>query len=222
LAGLHLLPLARRGTRVTVITRSAGEARLVERVYERAQLSSRLETRVGGDLPTEGRFDVVLGFNALPLAPRWREYLAHQLALAGEVMVFVTNPASWGARIRRAVDALRGPRPALYAHESMQLEHEIDAMAEVVDRAWVDAPWWPDLFVPTGHTLLSGTVGRFFGRLERGSPFTYDVERWPWLDGTIPLEIRKVLRRHPTFERGPRRFGRAFAHHRAYRIRPKL
>ena len=95
--------------------------------------------------------------------------------------------------------------------------------------AFVDCPWWPDLFVETGETLLSGTLGRLpFGeRFRRGPatpdaaagttpPFLYGPGRFPFFGGDgWHDELAPALRRHPNLERSRHRsLAGLFAHHR--------
>lgn len=164
--GLHLLPLAKRGVRVTVVLPSRAALERVRTVYARAELEHRLETIEGAELPRGRRFDWVLSFNALPLARDWRSLLASLATHAQSLVLFVSHPWSYGTWLVRARRmGARTRKLALFDHAStrkQQLETEIARRGRIEDMAWVDCPWWPDLFVDAGETL-AGTIGSRFG-----------------------------------------------------------
>lgn len=220
--GLHLLPLARRGTRVTVVLPSRRAIAIVREVYARAGLVERLDARVDDRLP-EGPHDLVFAFNALPVVPDWRAYLARAAAAGERLAVIVSNRDSYGALIRRGLRAARGAPTgdALFDHESTDpatLEPELRRHGRVIARDFVDCPWWPDLFVEPGQTLVGGTLGRLRPvRPATPGPFDYDAATFPWAHG-CPPELRRALRRHPVADGRAQALGRALGHHRAYLI----
>ena len=168
--GLHLLPAAVRGARVTVVVPDAEAAEVVRGVYRTVGVEDRLDARVSDNWP-EGTFDVVLTYNALPSVPDWKSHLGEAACHANrQLWVSVTHPASYGVFVRKALRLVqRGPRPMeLFDHPSTKpglLEPELRRYGSIVADAYVDCPWWPDLFVETGETLLTGTLSRLpFGR----------------------------------------------------------
>ena len=232
--GLHLLPAAARGTRVTAIVPDAEGAEVVRGVYRTVGLQERLDVRVGTAWPDE-TFDLVLTYNALPSVPDWRSYLgeaarhAHRLLL-----VSVTHPTSYGVFVRRILRlAQPGPKPLeLFDHPSTrprELEPELLRHGRITEDAYVDCPWWPDLFVETGQTLLTGTLSRlpFGSRFKRrpgaatpaasgAEPFLYGPGRFPLLGGDgWSDELAPALKRHPNLDGGRfRRLSGLLAHHR--------
>lgn len=229
--GLHLMPLAERGTRVTVLVPDESAAAVVAGVYERVGLRDRLDVRASRDWPRGELFDLVLTYDALPFVEDWQGYLASAAAVARRsLLVSVTHPWSYGTFARRILRLVQpGERPfELFDHPSTRervLSRALSRHGEVVLDAFVDCPWWPDLFVPTGQTLLSGTLGRLpFGRRflrpVGGAPdpaeaFLYGPARFPLLGGEgFADELSGALRRHPTFDRSPRPVAAFFAHHR--------
>lgn len=209
IAGLHALPLARRGSDVTVAC--AGEsAELVRAVYAARGLSGRLS--LAPDPP--GTFDLVISFCALE-RPDWRAVLADRLSRARAGIVVVPNRDGWGARVRRLV-----PGTGPWAHESTHpdvLEPELERAGRIAERRFVDAPWWPDVFLETGDTLPRALARR----IGLGGParrFVYDVAHFPHDGAPLPADLARALRRHPSFDdaRGP--WPRVFAHHRAYLV----
>jgi hypothetical protein len=233
--GLHLMPAAALGARVTVVAPDAEGAAVVRGVYETAGLADRLDVRIGPAWP-DGPFDVVLTYNALPSVPNWRAHLSEAAARAERTLVVsVTHPSSYGVYLRRALRLLQpGPKPLeLFDHPSTSarlLEPELRRYGRIVDDAFVDCPWWPDLFVDTGETLLTGTLGRLpLGRrflqgpaapssaaAQADEPFLYGPGRFPFFGGAGWFdELEPALRRHPNGDGGPfRRFAGLFAHHR--------
>lgn len=232
--GLHLLPAAVGGARVTVVVPNAEAADVVRGVYRTVGVEERLDVLASTAWPS-GTFDVVLTYNALPSVPDWRGYLAEAARRARRrLLVSVTHPASYGVFVRKALRlAQPGPRPVeLFDHPSTKpgvLEPELRRHGRIVADAYVDCPWWPDLFVETGETLLSGTLSRlpFGARFRRGSapvtptggvaePFLYGPGRFPFFGGGgWADEFAPALRRHPNLEGSRfRLLSGLLAHHR--------
>jgi len=232
--GLHLIPAAVRGARVTVVVPDAEAAEVVRGVYRTVGLEDRLEVIASAAWPEE-IFDVVLTYNALPSVPDWRGHLAEAARRARRrLFVSVTHPASYGVFLRKALRlAQPGPRPLeLFDHPATRpgaLVPELSRHGRLVGDAYVDCPWWPDLFVETGETLLSGTLGRlpFGGRFRRGpaaaappvdgdEPFLYGPGRFPFFGGAgWTEELAPAIGRHPNLEGSRFRFlAGLLAHHR--------
>ncbi len=220
IGGLHLLPLARRGCRVTVCASDARALDAVAAAYRHAGALDRLTLFQGERLPDE-RFDLVLDFNGLPHVENWRAHLGMLAARARELVVFVTYPFSYGAFVSRALSLLeRGPRaPRQYQHETTlasRLVPELERLGRIRERAWVDCPWWPDLFVQPGATLAQELRDRLHLRLPAPSPrFVYPADSFPY-GGDPPSELVRALGRHPAFDDSV--VAPVFAHHRAYRV----
>ncbi|HJZ88240.1 MAG TPA: hypothetical protein VKN99_23860 [Polyangia bacterium] len=236
--GLHLLGLARRGTRVTVALPDPAALDLVRDVYRLHGAAERLRTlRADPDaeLPAQ-RFDLVLTYNATPLVADWQAYLSRLAPLAARwLVVSVTNPASYGVAIRKLQRLLEPKAPAeLFDHESIRpaaLEPLLARFGRTVEHEYLDCPWWPDLFVPTGQTLLGATLERLPGlsrlaaRLRRapaddhGARFLYGRDRFPLFpDAPEWDELGRALERHPVFDQRGTMLGRLFGHHHAYLI----
>jgi hypothetical protein len=221
IGGLHLLSLARAGTRVTVAANDARALDAAASAYRRAGLEDRLTLFQGDGLPDQ-RFDLVLDFNGLPNVRDWQSHLAMLCRHGRELALFVTHPASYGALASRLLARL-GPEsdaPRQFENETTRrrvLEPELRRHGRVVDRAWVDCPWWPDLFVETGTTLAQDLRSRFGLRRSGGAPrFVYEAPDFPYGQGAPP-ELERTLRRHPVFDGSA--LAPLFAHHRAYRVR---
>jgi hypothetical protein len=232
--GLHLIPAAVGGASVTVVVPDQEAAGVVRGVYRTVGVEDRLEVRVSTEWP-EGCWDVVLTYNALPSVPDWKGYLAEAARRARRrLLVSVTHPASYGVLLRKMLRlAQPGLRPIeLFDHPSTKpgvLEPELMRYGRIVGDAYVDCPWWPDLFVETGETLLTGTLGRLpFGRrFRRGpataapprdgeEPFLYGPGRYPFFGGAgWADELAPALRRHPNLEGARfRSLAGLLAHHR--------
>jgi hypothetical protein len=217
--GLHLLPAAARGARVTVIVPDEAGAEVVRGIYRTVGVETLLDVRVSAAWPDE-TFDLVLTYNALPFVADWKGYLAEAAARARrQLIVTVTHPASYGVLLSKALRlAQLGPRPLeLFDHPSTrprELEPELIRHGRIVGDAFVDCPWWPDLPVDSGETLVSGTLRRlpFGGRFRRGPakataatdsgvPFLYGPGRFPFFGGEgWNDEFAPALRRHPNLE----------------------
>ncbi|MBK7581971.1 MAG: hypothetical protein IPI67_17410 [Myxococcales bacterium] len=221
IGGLHLLPLARTGCRVTV---AGGNVRALEAVaaaYAFAGCTKQLTLLHAPRLP-EADFDLVIDFNGLPNVADWRRHLGELSRSGRELCVFVSYPFSYGAWLSRGLALLeRGPRrPRQYDHECTRervLLPELRRVGELVDRAFVDCPWWPDLFVDAGTTLAGDLMTRLGARQRAPRPrFVYPAAEFPYADGA-PRELEATLARHPVFDAA--RVAPFFAHHRAYRVR---
>ena len=202
--GLHLLPAAVRGARVTVVVPDAEAAEVVRGVYRTVGVEDRLDARVSDNWP-EGTFDVVLTYNALPSVPDWKSHLGEAACHANrQLWVSVTHPASYGVFVRKALRLVQpGPCPMeLFDHPSTKpglLEPELRRYGSIVADAYVDCPWWPDLFVETGETLLTGTLSRLpFGRRFRRGPAAAPPaagsgRAFPLRTGPLPVLRRRRL-----------------------------
>jgi len=235
--GLHLLPAAQAGARVTVVVPDQSAADIVSSVYRLLGLGSQLDVRVSDALPNGEKFDLVMTFNALPFVDDWPTYVADLgRRCRSRLIVSVTNRLSYGVGIRRIMRLVQpGARPMeLFDHPSTLphlLEPKLGELGRITADQYVDCPWWPDLFVETGQTLFTGTVSRLPGgrRWRRPEPtmalpdatrpaekFLYGPERFPFFGGLgYEEELLPALQRHPGFDVSSSRFlQRCFAHHR--------
>lgn len=221
--GLHLLGLAKGGTRVTVVHPDPRARDAVRRVYRSAGCGDRLS--LVSELPEAGH-DLVLGFNFATHVEDWRAHLAALADRADRwVVVFATHPRSYGAWIRRGLRRLEpGPRRAeQFDHPSCEPRVMREALRRhgvVEAEAYVDCPWWPDLFVSAGQSLASASLSRFGLAGRAGPRATYDFgpEDFPFARPELPPRLARALRRHPGFDRLGGPIAGVFAHHRAFRV----
>jgi hypothetical protein len=217
--GLHLIPSARNGARVTVLVPDAEAAEVVRGVYRTVGIEENLDVRVSTEWPDE-TFDLVLSYSALPFVADWRGYLAAAAAHARRhLIVSVTHPTSWGVYVGKALRLARlAPRKLeLFDHpatRSRVLEPELLRYGRIVRDSFVDCPWWPDIPVDSGETLASGILRRLpFGWGRRhmpatpavpegsGAPFLYGPGRFPFFGGEgWNEEFAAALRRHPNLD----------------------
>lgn len=239
--GLHLLGLARKGTRVTVALPDTEALDTVRAIYRLHGVEDRLTTlEVLGDESTlPGNYDLVLTYNALPLVENWRSYLERLAERASRFfLVSVTNPYSYGVGIRKLQRLVESARePELFDHDSIRpsvLGPFLDRFGCIVEHEHLDCPWWPDLFVPTGQTLIGATLTRLpivgewiAARIPSESPqrngapepYLYGRDRFPLFeDGPGYEELAAALKRHPVFDGKGALLGRLFGHHHAYLI----
>jgi hypothetical protein len=241
-SGVHLAGLARRGVRVTSAVPSEAKASLARGVYARVGASG-VEVRVVAD-PMRAAADLapsdlVIAYHSLPLVDDWRGYLHAVAKLARKALVVtVCNPDNWGVAAIRFAGRLRGRRD-LEAPETWRTEvlaPELWSVGRVRDHVYFDAPWWPDLQVTPGQSLLDRTR-QLFGRKRGGLRFTadesgaalaerfvYGPDRWPYFGGDGWYdELFPALVRHPGFDGygGPLRARVAHLHGFVVDMRPR-
>jgi hypothetical protein len=217
-SGVHCVGLAKRGVRVTVATTREEKAAIARGVYAAQGAADRIDVRVLPDpmraaevLPPS---DMVIAYHAVSLVDDWRGYLRAVAKLARKVLVVTEcNPDNWGFAAVRTLAKLRGRRD-LEPPETWRtdvLAPELWSVGRVRDHVYFDAPWWPDLPVSPGQSLLDRARqlagdrrARFSGDVEEAklaSRFVYGPERWPyfggpgWVDELFPAIIK-----HPGFE----------------------
>ncbi len=230
--GLQLLPAAIAGARVTVVCPNAEMAETVDSIYRLLGLSDRLRLIIGPDWPEGETAELVMIFNALAFVPDWRVFLRKTASRSSRFfIVSTTNPLCYGAflcRILRIL-GLKRNETELFDHPSAHrssLEPELRSLGRILDRSYVDAPWWPDLFVKPGDSLISGTLRSLPGRADsarraiqpsaRSLRHSYGPDCYPYLERTE--EDRKIvgeILRQPNADTAPFLFLRPlFAHHR--------
>jgi hypothetical protein len=227
--GVHAVGLARRGVRVLSAVTSEAAAQVARGVYAKA--GGEADVRVvadearAGDLPPS---DLVLAYHALPLVADWRGYLRALAKLARKALVVtVCNPDNWGVTAIRLVGRLRGRRD-LDVPESWKTEAiapELWSLGRVRDHFYFDAPWWPDLQVSPGQSLLDRAKQLVrqrrsdvrFTAEEEGAKlaerFVYGPDKWPYFGGPGWVdELLPALLRHPGFDGSAVRWKARVAH----------
>jgi hypothetical protein len=204
----------------------------VEGVYRHLNLGERLSVHLN-ERPESGpahSADVVLAYNALPLLEEWRPYLETVADHARRYMVIsVTSPFSYGVRLRQLVRRFEtDSRPQLFDHPSTlpeNIEPQLRRFGRILEHEFLDCPWWPDLFVDAGNSLISGTLARlpFVSKFKEGSAakagFRYGPDSFPFFpDEPGYAGFMAAMSHHPTFDSSGEAVSRTFAHHHAYLI----
>ncbi len=234
IAGLHLMGLARRGVRVTVLLPDDEGLDRVRRVYASQGAADRLTTvRADAGATPTGTYDLVVSYNVLPYIADWRGYLRRLLATDARLFfVVVTNPVSYGTFLRRAQRvARRESVRELFDHEVTRravIEPELEARGRIVEHAYFDCPWWPDFLLPARKNLAGdllakvrrpkavGAPGPAEGALR---PFVHGEERYPFFEDAEGYEdMRRSMRLHPVFDRAPEPLARVFGHLHGYLV----
>jgi hypothetical protein len=235
IAGLHLLGRARKGTNIRVELTDATALERVRGVYQHLGLADRLETAAQDqDEPGQTRAELVLTYNALPLIADWRGYLDRVARRSSRyLLVSVTSPFSYGVTIRKAMRIFeRGGPDELFDHPSTRpevIEPVLEQYGRIVEHDFLDCPWWPDLFVETGQSLLTGTLkrlplaGRLLGegakRPATQAGFLYGPRNFPLFpDHPDHHSLTESMKRHPVFDGRGERLARLFGHHHAYLV----
>lgn len=230
LPGIHLIPAAYAGAKVTVICPDETIAGAVHGVYDFLGLVPRLRIIIGSEWPAGETAELVMIFNALAFAPDWRSFLRETASHASRRMIIsTTNAACYGAQVSRMLRAvgLRRRETELFDHPSAHrstLEAEIAPIGTIRERSCVDAPWWPDLFVKPGNSLISGFLKDLPGKAaradaapsERSLKHSYGPGNFPYFQRT-PAEktIIQGILRQPNADTGVfRPLAPLLAHHR--------
>jgi hypothetical protein len=231
--GVHGVGLALRGVRVVSALETEEEAGLARGVYNGCGAKG-VEVRVAprerlAELP---KSDLVLAYHALPEVQDWRAYLATLASLTKKILVVaVCNPDNWGVAAIRTAARLRGVR-GLEPPETWRTEVLAPALwniGRVRDHVYFDCPWWPDLQVAPGQSLVDRAKGFFrrkkgdvrftetFGDVELAAKFVYGPGRWPYFGGPgWGDELMPALLRHPGFDGSPTRLLPRLAHLHAF------
>jgi hypothetical protein len=214
-SGVHLVGLARRGTRVTVATTRDEKAAVARAVYASEGAGDRAEVHVVADpmqaaevLPPS---DLVIAYHSVSLVDDWRGYLRVLARLARKVLVVTEcNPDNWGFASVSMLARLRGRRelapPPTWRTDV--LAPELWSLGRVREHVYFDAPWWPDLPVAPGQSLLDrarqlvrGSGRSDLQQAKLAERFVYGAGRWPYFGGPGWVdELFPAIVRHPAFD----------------------
>lgn len=234
LPGLHMLALARLGGAVTVACPDEKQADRVQSIYRGSGLSDRLQvvTATEPSQLTGQTFDVVILFNPFPYRDDWREFLQAAASIARDrLIVSVANRDSYGALFRRVQKNLRpSGKVDLFDHPATDpkiMRAELERYGHVEIEDFFDAPWWPDLFVDAGDSIVSWVMKSVFGLKPKPRPaapkpegaWSFGAGSYPYFtaDDTIRTGLAAKITTHPTFDRWPKGVvKRFFGHHRIF------
>ncbi|CAN5611255.1 hypothetical protein BH09VER1_BH09VER1_21570 [soil metagenome] len=240
LPGLHLLPLARAGGKVTVACQSKAVSQAVETVYRRAGLLAQLNTiqaRRPDDV-TGQEFDVVLLFNPFPFITEWESFLeAAARRSRTYLIVSVCSRSSYGIAFRRLMKKIKpssGTGLDLFEHPTSDPVFFRSCLAqygEIIEEDYFDVPWWPDFYGGPGDTVLTWMLKQFGWKPKPSPPVPhpplklnhyYPPDSFPYF-GDSPQTLaclRQKIARHPTFDNLPYGLLKSFfAHHRIFVVR---
>jgi hypothetical protein len=243
IGGVHGVGLARRGIRVTAAVLTEEHARLARDVYRVAGGGDHVDVRVVADPMRAAEAlepaDLVIAYHSLPLVEDWRAYLKVAAKLAKKALVVtVCNPENWGVVAIRAAAKLRGVKgmdpPEVWHKET--LAPALWEIGRVKEHVFFDCPWWPDLQVTAGQSLMDRAKQllrqkrkdvRFTANqngAQLAQKFVYDGARWPYFGGPgWTDELMPALLRHPGFDGTVTRFMPRLAHLHAFvvDVRPR-
>mgnify|MGYP001312704564 CR=1 FL=1 len=226
--GVHLLTQAHKGVDVLAVHENDAGADQIRAVYAAHKLTHRLKCQVSSLPPKDCGVDLVFSFNALPLVEDWRAYVAALFSTGAKYVVLaVTNPVSYGVYLRKALRVLEpsSNEPELFDHEATKgdaLTRELKRHGKILRHEYLDCPWWPDLFVSTGQSLLSGTLKRFGLTRKKQAPksFIYGLNSFPYQNADGAKELINAMKKHPGFEDAPHAIARIFGHHQLFVVAP--
>jgi hypothetical protein len=216
--GVHGVGLARRGVTVTSAVTSEEQAEVVRGIYETAAPGGTWSVLVAqpSELGALPQADMVMAYHVCEMADDWRAYLATAASRAKKALVVtVCNPENWGVSILRWTSRLRGlsgmEPPEAWRTEV--LAPVLWKLGRVREHEYFDCPWWPDLQVSPGQSLLDRAKKLFSTRKDEmtftasmqdgklAENFVYGVGRWPYFGGEgYDEELGPALAKHPAFE----------------------
>jgi hypothetical protein len=223
--GLNSIPLAQAGASVDLVLGDASEVALAARVWDALGLSRLLRIRSarGFHLDAEPRsFDLVWNFNSIPQVKNPERLLSEMCeASRSLVLVFTSNTWNYGFplhRLHHRAAREEWTHGDIAMMDDRRIARTLAARGfELVERLYVDTPWWPDIDSPIEE--VAATFLPFLKGLKQGSK---RLERYTWTASNLPYFVpdrRRALEAeldgHFVIER-MRRFPlkALFAHHR--------
>ena len=223
--GLNSIPLAQMGASVELVLGDASELALASRIWDSLGLSDllRVHSPRGFHLDVEPRsFDLVWNFNSIPQVTD-PEGLFSEMCEASRNLVLILTSNTWNYgfplhRLHHRVAREDWTHGDIAMMNGRKIVHALSARGfDVVERLFVDTPWWPDIDSPIEE--VAATFLPFLKGLKGGSK---RLERYTWTARDLPYFVpqrRRALEaeldRHFAIER-TRRFPlkALFAHHR--------
>jgi hypothetical protein len=232
--GVHGVGLARRGVEVTSAVTTEEQAKVARGIYETAAPGGPWKVVVASpsDLASLPQADMVVAYHVCELVEDWRAYLKVAASRARKVLVVtVCNPDNWGVSIIRMTTRLRGIRgmkpPEAWRTEV--LAPELWKHGRVREHEYFDCPWWPDLQVSPGQSLVDRfkkllvtkrgevTFTAEMNGSQLAEKFVYGDGRWPYFGGPgWHDELMPALLKHPAFEGASRKIKARTSHLHAF------
>jgi len=220
--GIHGIPLAQKGCRVTVALDNPAEAALARRAWA-AQRCLALVDLICLDGPSfpfpSRRFDLVWNFNRLSfLNPE--ALVAEMTRLSRRyVALVVPNRRNYGFPARRLYHARTG-LPWNYGDTAVMTPGAVRRLMEqaglrVLEASWLDVPWWPDIIDPVAwlRAMIPG-MGRLFSRARQGGGYRWETDDLPYFDQAAYADVHRRMWRLGWMERAwPSLLQMPFAHH---------
>jgi hypothetical protein len=166
-----------------------------------------------------GGFDLVWNFSSIPQIADFPEVICRMKSLARRcVLIMVSNTRNYGFLLHCLHHRFTG-EPWHHGNIRAMKKRTLLALVEdesfrIVERGYVDVPWWPDIDVPYGELL-----GTFLPILRRRLQDTAHARYYHFGRGNLPYfsrepEMEKIYRKHSFIERqAPRLLKALFAHH---------
>jgi len=206
--GIHSIPLARRGCKVTVALDDPAEVVLARRAWAAQACLARGDFVCvqGVDLPFPSRcFDLVWNFNRLPfLDPR--ALVAEMARLSRRYVALVApNRRNYGFPARRLYHHRTG-LPWPYGDTAVMAPVTVRGLLEeaglrVLEVRWLDVPWWPDILDPVAwlKAMIPG-ADRLLPQA-RGDGYCWMVGDLPYFDSVAYSDLHRRMRRLGWMER---------------------
>ena len=224
--GIHGIPLAQKGCRVTVTLDNLAGVTLARRAWSAQGCLDQGDFVCVRGLPLpllSRRFDLVWNFNRLPfLNPA---ALAAEMARLSRryVALVVPNRRNYGFPARRLFHARTG-LPWPYGDTAVMTPGAVRELLEqaglrILETRWLDVPWWPDIIDPVAwlKAMIPG-ASRLLARNQRDGD-RRDGYRWrpddlPYFDQAAYADVHQRMRRLGWMERAwPSLLQIPFAHH---------
>jgi ubiquinone/menaquinone biosynthesis C-methylase UbiE len=166
-----------------------------------------------------GSFELVWNFAVLPHVPDYKKVIDEMIKLSHRyILIFVSNKLNYGFWLHYAYHKLtkeQWDHGDIWLMNTKLIADYLRAQGlKIIDRPFIDVPWWPDLDLPIGDILTS-----FMPFLRRYVQHTKHAKYYKWSIENLPYfgfneDMIRIMAKHGFIERSKINVIKyIFAHH---------
>ncbi|MDI6781527.1 MAG: hypothetical protein QME49_05440 [bacterium] len=212
IAGINSLILGKHGVKTTTMLPDQQAIELAKLVWKKegclkqADFICNPENHLKESVQESG-FDLVWNFACLPHMMDYKATLDEMIRASKKyVLVFVSNRINYGFWIHYLLHKITGEA---WNHGNIRLmdvglieRHLKFQGLHIIEKPFVDVPWWPDLDLPIGDIL-----GSFMPFLKKQLQQTTHAQHYKWGIENLPYfapnkEMDGIMKRHGMVEQG--------------------